>query len=348
MTNRWLFRVNVANERETGETEKARGIGHAMKCLSVAEAVTNRDGAVQFSVEGADDVGSFFEAAGVDAEITTNHEALIEAFDPDVIVTDINYLSADRMAFYRSKALTVNLAPRGESKHYADLSFNSARISDVNRPADATVRQWYTGPEYAILHPDFVDLRNRLNTGTLTLDRKGIVIQMGGVDQFDLTGTVLRILPAEFVETHPLTVVAGPFNPHLDELSALCASIDNARLVSDPDNIATVIADHELGIFATGISTYEALAVGVPSVNLGQSTFHDRRGECLESQGLARYLGRHDELSQSALSDALDSYLDDPDHLTDSRTHGMDTVDAGACPRIVETVQQQTLDSSPN
>lgn len=342
MSHRWLFRVNVANERETGETKKARGLGHAMKCLSLANAVRDAGGKVKFSIEGSDDVALFFEKRGVPFYITSNHHSVIEQFDPDIIVADINYLDREKMDIYREAGTVVNLAPRGECKYYADLSFNSAQIEDVPKPPKPPLQEWYAGPEYAILNPEFVGLRKRIDTSEWTPERDGVIVQMGGVDQSNITGTVLNNLLFDTFSDYQFTIVAGPFNPHMDELRNLCKPYNNVSLLQDPDDFAKTVADHELGIFATGISTYEAMAVGVPSINLGLTTFHDSRGELLENAGLIAYMGRYDQLTQSSLNETLRSLLSDDEYLIQMRQRGLNAVDGGACDRIVKTVLEHT------
>jgi spore coat polysaccharide biosynthesis predicted glycosyltransferase SpsG len=337
MNQRWLFRVDVGGERETAAAERARGLGHAIKCLSLSHAVRARGGAVHFSVEGADDVKPIFEERGVTCDLTTDHEDVIESFDPNVIVTDVNYLDIPVVNQYRESAMVVNLAPRGMCKYYAHLSFTSERIVDVPKPANASIMHWYTGPQYTILNQDFVNLRTQLDTTGWNLKRRGVVVQMGGVDQFDMTGAVLDAIDQDRLGERNLTVIAGPFNPHISELQQRCSEISGAELIVNPDNLAEIVASHELGVFGTGISTFEALSVGVPSLNVGLSEFHDRRGELLGSKGLTHYLGRFDQISPTRFNDILFSNLNGNGRIVEMRERGVETIDGRGPYRVVET-----------
>lgn len=339
MGDRWLFRVDVATERETDDMEKTRGLGHAIKCLSVANEIAARGGCIHFSVEGACDVGPFFERAGVTYDITTDHQTVIDEFSPTVIVTDVNYLDTHEMEEYRESAIVVNIAPRGKCKYHADLSFTSAQIFDVPAPPEAPLEHWYAGPEYAILNERFVNYRRDFEPDGPAVERNGIVVQMGGVDRFNMTGTVLSLMDAAGFDERVVTVIAGPFNPHVDDLRKKSKSMQFVDLVVHPRNLAEIVATHEIGVFGTGISTYEALAIGVPSVNFGHSRFHDMRGEILESEGLSRYLGRYDCVNRKSFSDTLLSLLDRTDELSEMRARGLASVDGRAPKRIVDTVQ---------
>lgn len=336
MTDRWLFHIKVANK--TADEQHAGGLGHAMKCLSLSKEVRSRGGSVQFCVEGPVTVCEFFEERDVAYQISDDPVTVAGDYEPAVIVTDVNYLSRGVMDRYRRIAPVVNLAPRGECKFYADISFNSARIQDHPKPDDATLRRWYTGPEYAILNPEFITLRERIDARELTPDRDGVILQMGGVDQYDLTGQVLEYLDPANLRGKQLTVVAGPFNESIDRLKKLCEPIDEASFHVDPSQYPSLVAGHELGIFGTGISTYEALSVGVPSLNVGITEFHSARGETLEKRGICRYLGQYDSLESEDLNHELSTLLDDSGALSRMRKKGMEIVDRHACRRIVDRV----------
>lgn len=343
MSLRWLFRVDVASERESSDKKKTRGLGHAYKCIALAQTVENADATVQFSVEGASDVQRFFQQRGYSYKLNEDHLSVVDSYDPDVIVTDINYLEIETIRQFRERSLTVNIAPRGDCKYYANLSFTCDRIADSAKPDDVPEHTWYGSPKYAILNPEFSDLRQKIDSTEVDRERNGVIVQMGGVDKFDMTGDVLRALDPTLFSHCPLTVVAGPYNPHVTELRGLTAAFENSKFVVDPENYASLVADHELAIFGTGISTYEGAAVGVPSINLGHSEFHDLRGEKLEQLGFANYLGRHDTFDSDTLNEEINHLLTDSNQLEQMRATGTELVDGLGPTRIVSTITGELI-----
>lgn len=339
MNSRWLFRCEVAKERENEDAEKARGLGHAMRCLALSRVVDRCGGDIYFSIEGAQDVKEYFDQRDIPCVVTTDHHSVIQKYNPDVVVVDINYFEPKKVKYLRDQATVVNLAPRGESKYYADLTFTNAPIEDVPQPSDACLQEWHAGPEYSILNPDFTSLRKQIDDGTWRTEKQGVVIQMGGVDQFNMTLNVLENLNLDKFSNILFQVIAGPFNPHIDQLKEYCSDYKNITFDHDPEDYAKVIAGKRLGIFATGISTFEGMAVGVPSINLGLSTFHDLRGKHLEKDELGYYLGRHDEFDPTKLNDVLESLLLDEGELEELRNRCMNVVDGKACERIVQDVK---------
>lgn len=231
------------------------------------------------------------------------------------------------------------MAPRGKSKYFSDLTFTNAPIEDVPRPSNASLREWHAGPEFSILNPKFTSLRKRIKNKDWKPDKQGVVVQMGGVDQHNMTRNVIEKINYEKFSDIPFQVIAGPFNPHVDSLREYCNRYENLTFKHDPDNYAKLIASHRLGIFGTGISTFEGMAVGVPSINLGLSTFHDLRGKHLEKQDLGFYLGRYDDFDGADLNEILETLLYDGRTLENVRKRVMNIVDGRACKRIYNTVR---------
>ncbi len=343
----WLFRFNIASERHGDQV--VHGIGHAMRCISLAQEVEKRGDSALLSIEGEEDVEQFFEQKGIEYVRNSEHIEAAKNIDADVVVVDINYLDKERIQEYKTVAPVVNLAPRGVPKYYSDLTFTSERIRDVPEPDGAPSYEWLAGPEYTILNSDFVRERQRLKSeygdvlqNQPTSDR--VVIHMGGVDKSNRTGQVLDSLANEFIEQYRFTLVVGPFNPNVSEIRNLATSYgDNMTICNSPDNLANVFSGAKLAILGTGISTYEALAIGVPSANVGVSEFHDMRGQILEKESLGVYLGNQDDLKSGEMNLRLHEFLEYERDRNQIRKNGFNRIDGRATLRIVEETKTNAL-----
>lgn len=332
---RWGFRCNVANERTGDDKADVQGLGHAMRCVSLARKAMERGDEVLVSLEGAPDVEEYFERLGIDFVLNEPHQQLFVEYEPDVIVTDVNYLEQERVSRYRELAPVVNLAPRGSVKFYADLTFTSERIADVESPSDSPLQRWYSGPEYTIIGDDFLEVRRRLKEQEQMVGNT-VVIHMGGVDRFDRTGGVLRLLEPNSLSGLSLRVIAGPFNPNIKKLVKLCGQFrGDVEFKNAPENLAGEMVSSRFAILGTGISTYEALGIGVPSLNVGLSAFHDLRGEVLESEGLGIYLGQHNNLDCERINKILRTVTENSSKLERIRKKGFRVIDGLAAQRIV-------------
>jgi len=338
---KWLFRCNIANERSSEEGD-VQGIGHAMRCVSLAKEVLKNGDNALLSIDGDPDVKPFLKETGVDFKLNKNHFKIAKSYNADVIVVDINYCGREVLDQFRSIGTVVNLAPRGISKYYADLTFTSEEIRDVSEPEDALLKHWYSGPEYTIISDDFINQRKKLLAEGTRPERKYIVIHMGGVDKYDRTGTVLQLLDERIIERVQFKIIAGPFNPNVNSLKTTCDRYgDQVELLIGPDNLADELSDAMFGILGTGISTYEALAIGVPSINIGLSEFHDKRGKFLESEDLAIYLGNKEDLTATKLNNIIKKSLDGKNNIGYLQKEGPNIVDGKAAKRIIKKTQNQ-------
>jgi len=123
------------------------------------------------------------------------------------------------------------------------------------------------GSKYALLRPEFYDARSR---GILNKERglKKLLINMGGVDQHNVTELVLRALSASSVaRTAELTVLVGAGYPYFLKLSQFVEDSKlNIRLLQSASNVAELMCEADLAIGAAGATTWERFSLGLPSI----------------------------------------------------------------------------------
>lgn len=126
------------------------------------------------------------------------------------------------------------------------------------------------GPDYALLRPDFAQLREYSLSRRRNARVQQILVSLGGVDQRNVTGMVLDALARVELPTEiRIVVVMGPSAPHLDHVRQKAAAMPvpcEVRL--DVADMARLMADSDLAIGAAGSSSWERCAVGLPSLLL--------------------------------------------------------------------------------
>lgn len=126
------------------------------------------------------------------------------------------------------------------------------------------------GPQFALLRPEFSQLRSagiaRRNSSSLSQ----ILVTMGGVDSGnnmeDVLDALCRIeLPAGLL----VTVVMGAGAPYLAQIQARLHSLPfDAELLVDVDDMAQLMVKCDLAISASGLIVYELACMGVPMLLL--------------------------------------------------------------------------------
>ena len=142
------------------------------------------------------------------------------------------------------------------------------KASDYNTllPIDATR---LIGPHYAILRPEFAAYRSEsLGRREIDITIKKILITMGGVDQNNYTGDILKVFKAnDYSAELEIIVVMGSEAPWLNEVKKIGSQLNQSvKVLTGVDNMAKLMANCDLSIGAAGSTSWERCCLGLPSL----------------------------------------------------------------------------------
>jgi UDP-2,4-diacetamido-2,4,6-trideoxy-beta-L-altropyranose hydrolase len=132
-------------------------------------------------------------------------------------------------------------------------------------PKDAST---LLGPHYALLRPEFAELRSVSLARRKNPTLKRLLITMGGVDNDNATEDVLDALDSALLpEDLHITVVMGPQAPWLHEVQARCTRMRNhTEIQIGVRNMARLMTDCDLAIGAAGGTSWERCCLGLPTI----------------------------------------------------------------------------------
>ncbi len=142
------------------------------------------------------------------------------------------------------------------------------------------------GPEYALLRPEFAELRDDSLARRRNPSLRHVLVSMGGADKDNATGAVLTALARTMdLSELEVTVAMGPCAPWLEEIQAAAKALPGrVRVLSDTPRMAELMRDADLIFGAAGTTSWERCCLGVPSVVLAIA---DNQKEVAESLGRA-------------------------------------------------------------
>jgi UDP-2,4-diacetamido-2,4,6-trideoxy-beta-L-altropyranose hydrolase len=198
--------------------------------------------------------------------------AVLADLQPDWLVVD-HYALDQRWEealapLYRKLLVIDDLADR---PHRCELLLdqNLGRQPEQYVPWVPEHCQVLTGPQYALLRPEFAALRPySLQRRQARPALRRLLITMGGVDQPNATGQVLQALktcalPADC----RITVVMGLTAPWLQNIRELAAQLPwPTEVVVNVGDMAQRMADSDLAIGAAGSTSWERCCVGLPTL----------------------------------------------------------------------------------
>ena len=282
----FLYHFHIASGNSAETMNNSAGMGHAFRCLHVSDYMREKfNHSSIFLVNRSAESTAFIQKNKILNYFYDDDLALISSrlSGIDCIVSDINYLDERYQDFYKNLfSKVICLAPRGSFKFKADMSFRDTKYSDINESHCSS--RHYAGIEYSIISPKCVLARS-----SCIEKQKSIVVSMGGKDQFNMTMNTVKSL--DNLDMH-LDIIVGPLYEFYNVLNSQCLrSLPSFRIYKSPQNFFNILARSKVGIFASGLTTYEALCLGVVPFNIGHCDYHMNRSLELENNNLGFYLG---------------------------------------------------------
>ena len=313
------------------------GGGHALRCLTLANALARRGAQVQFvcaqmipaaaerilraghrlrmiappaSATADRDDWDLALHADADQRLDAERTRAVADGEPDWIVIDHYGLDRRWQAAARGGARIAVIDDLANRPHDCDLLLdqNFGRNEADYRALVPDSCRILAGPRFALLRPEFAEAR------AAALERRNrdgparrLLVSLGSTDVGGITGRVLREIVAANLAL-AIDVVLGSAAPSFDKVCDLAATHPNVTVHSDPDSLAELMVAADLAIGAAGTTSWERCCLGLPTLCLALAANQRRAAEELERAGVHR-LVRADE--PDALRAALRELAED-------------------------------------
>lgn len=134
------------------------------------------------------------------------------------------------------------------------------------KPRTATL----IGPQYALLRPEFAQLRSQSLARRTQPQLKHLLITMGGVDKDNATGQVLQALTACHLPADlRITVVMGLHAPYLADVKQQASQMPRpTQVLVGVSEMAQLMSGSDLCIGAAGSTSWERCCLGLPTLLL--------------------------------------------------------------------------------
>lgn len=196
----------------------------------------------------------------------------------------------------------------------AMLDQNLGRKKEDYRHLIPSGSQVFIGPEYALLKPEFSELRGKSleRRSHSIIDGFHVLISMGGVDSDNVTGEILNYMNESSLSRNlKITVVLGPTAVHVasvkKQVHELALSVD---VLVGVTNMAELMLFSDLAIGAAGGTALERCCLGLPSFVFILAKNQEAGANALHKAGAAHVLG--DISCIKSLGNKLDDIVCNP------------------------------------
>jgi len=275
------------------------GHGHVMRCLSLAHEL--RDWGAQCMFVSRPEDGdlrdhiarSGFEQFPIADMSAATMSAVLRAVSlrPEWLVVD--HYELDRQwesAMRRDVRQIMAIDDRPLRPHDCDVLLDQNLSAREDAPIDATGAQTLIGVEYALLQPEYRQLRREARPRSGYLRR--VLITFGGSDRHGLTLSALHAVIENTGSDVQVDVVIPSANQYRGAIESVANASPRVKMHKDLPTLAPLILAADLGIGAAGSTSWERLCLGLPSIVITLGENQVPIATALDQLGLAKWIGR--------------------------------------------------------
>lgn len=359
-----VFRSDASNQM---------GVGHLMRCLTLAEVLRDRGNDTRFicrahpgnlvellqrkampvtllpapaevpSVNSEDYSSWLGVTQDEDAEQTIQ---VLGDDRPDWLVVDHYGLGASwerRLRSHTAKLMVLD--DLANLQHDCDLLLNQ-NYSDggENRYSGLIPKncRLLLGPRYALLKPDYASYRQTLRPRDGMVRR--VLVFFGGSDPHNMTGLALDALSAPEFQYLEVDVVVGANNSHRAVLEEQASVRPLTNLHGSRAHLADLMSHADLAIGAGGGTTWERMCLGLPSLVVSIAGNQQPACEALAQAGLIQYIGNFRDVRSEDLVEGLKRSIGNRERLLACSTQNQLLVDGLGALRLAEVLHQTPAD----
>ncbi len=326
------------------------GMGHIVRIETLARAFIKECKGVEVTVvipsqeEGVEHIQKFLgnevKIIPVDEEYSQS-ELIPDNFPQcDVAIFDcLNNPSIRLRAVRRKAGLVVTFDDSGEGVREADIAFNPLYVPLFSME-DSSVSV-YAAPGYMPLRREFVACREKYKTKPDLSEKKRILILQGGVDGWNGITRIVRKLNEVRKDIIAVPVV-GKAYAHYKDMKKTIEEVDiEVDLRQNVSNMPEIMIECAAAISGCGLSIFELLCMGVPSITLTDEEKELETAGRLAERFCVINLGRLSELKNESFSRALHKVLDDSRSRKKLSLCGMEEIDGNGAAKVVELIIQR-------
>lgn len=271
------------------------GYGHLIRCLALAVELTRRGHQCTFiclefegnligllksfgykvcsskpnsniSVMGANNSINY-----VDSKHTLD---VLEKENYDWLVIDHYFIDCiwEKLASKYCKKILV-IDDYFEREHYCDLFLNPNKIMDIKemyKEKFPTKCKFLVGPKFVLLREEFSRLRRTANEKFKPIsDIANLLVMSGGVDQFNITNSILNGLNQCTTLKHlNITVLMGSRSPGIEDIKRFSKAdhINSISVLSDVSDVYKLMQSADFVISTAGSTAWEICCLGLASI----------------------------------------------------------------------------------
>ncbi len=325
------------------------GTGHVMRCLTLARYLCADGWEVCFVTVG-ESLGlcpdlTEFPVTVLSKETTLQEEtAILQEASAALVLIDHYERDASLESPLREDSYVFVIDDLADRPHdcHALLDQTPGR-----EPADYA--SWVPktcifclGGDYALLRPEFADLRALSLSRRQSLDKpRTVLVTCGGTDPKGASLVVLDAL-AQTRHHFEATLVLPRVSPHFERAHEKIAKWHHPSkiiLVERTSDMAKMMVNADIAIGAGGTTSWERCCLGLPCLNLKVAENQAFVNQALREKGAIIDLGEIENLDSREIAREIDGLYQEPQRLHQMTLAASKQVDGLGCARVRQVLR---------
>lgn len=249
------------------------GMGHLMRCLSIALACQRQQVEVTFITKNAQSQVFLTEKGFPCRRLEGIYDTMEEEAEDTRIIIQKEQISLLVVDSYRVNNTYFSLMKQVVPVFYMD------DLGNMQLPVDGIINYNIYGQEMGyekaypketalLLGSAYAPVKEAFLQTPYTVRKEvsNILITMGGSDAYNIAGQLGALLSSCLPEQITITLVCGRFSPHLEEVKKMSETINNIQVRTDVSDMWNLMKESDLAIAAAGSTIYELCTMGVPTI----------------------------------------------------------------------------------
>ncbi len=330
------------------------GMGHIMRCLSIADSLQAKGMYVTFVLSGEEAMSTVKER-GFEVQVLgtdyTDLEDEISFWSPEkgsTVIVDTYYVTKEYLTTLKSNlgeaGRLVYIDDLGKFAYPVDMLINYNAFCEyidyksLYRNADLPMPKTMTGVKFTPLRQMFRDIPKRVQNR----DVKNVLISTGGSDMLHIALELVEYLKSnesDFV----FHILLGRMNPDIERIKE--NTEQNIIVHENVMDMRSLISSCDIAVSAAGSTVYEISACGVPMITYVVADNQILGAKAMVDLGLAVDCGdfREEKSPGAAIVNAVKDLASDYEKRVHMGEKMQRFIDGMGADRIVSEIQNRLL-----
>lgn len=274
------------------DANKEIGMGHIMRCLSIADAASSLGREIMF-VLADNSVKKLVNQRGYDAVILNSDYRIMDEEliawpnnEIECIIVDSYYVTTGYLYALRKVAMVVYIDDLAAFSYPVDclINYNAYSLEiDYQSLYDSNPPKLILGPKYAPLRKMFIGIKKRYQNIKIT----DVLVSTGGTDPCHIALSIVESKPKGFT----FHILLGAMNADKATIKKLSNDMENIIIHENESDMRSLILSCDIAVSAAGSTLYEICACGVPVITYIMADNQISGANAFEKMGLAVNIG---------------------------------------------------------